>query len=197
MSKKTIIALTGGIGSGKTTVAQLFLLNNIPIYCADERSKQLVERKNSIINSLKNLLGEDIYINSSLNKKMLSTLIFNNQELLSKVNNIIHPEVKTDFLNWVNNQTSKLIVIETAILFESKFNELVDFIINISCPLEERIERCMKRDKVSREIVEARIKNQLSDKERENLSNFTIINDNHHSVIEQVKNIISVIENKC
>ena len=194
MKNKVIIAITGGIGSGKTTVAQLLSLSEIPVYYADEKSKSLVNNENAIIQPLKELLGEDIYIDNTLDKKKLSSLIFNNKELLSKVNNIIHPEVKKDFLRWVDKQASKFVAIETAILFESKFDELVDVIISITCPIEVRIQRCMKRDNISRDIVEARINNQMSDDEREKLSDYIIINDNQHSVIKQVNKIITTIE---
>lgn len=196
MSKKTIIALTGGIGSGKTTVAKIFSLLDIPVYNADEKSKRLVDTESEIIRNLKDLFSEEIYINSTLNKKMLADHIFNNEDLLKQVNNIIHPQVKKDFIHWVGLQDSQFVLIETAILFESKFNEIVDLIISINSPIEDRIQRCVNRDHISREAIEARIKNQISDKVRNEASDYIIINDNQHSVIEQVHQILKQIKDK-
>jgi len=192
-TKNIIFAITGGIGSGKSTIAQLILLQGIPVYFADIRSKYLVDNNNEIIISLKNLLGNHIYENNTLNKKMLTEYIFNDKNLLLTFNNIIHPVVQKDFIEWVSKQHTKIIAIETAILFESKFDDLVDIIVNVTSPVEQRILRCMKRDNVSREIIQARINNQLSDEERNKRSTYSVVNDNHHSVISQVNKIISDI----
>lgn len=191
--KPIILAITGGIGSGKTTVAQLLKLDGVPVYLADDRSKLLVDSSNTIKDSLKQIFGESIYKNGKLDKKLFAQQIFGDPELLQTANRIIHPEVKKDFINWAERQNSKFVVLETAILFESKFDSLADVIINIHCPLDQRVKRSMKRDNVSKETIRKRIENQMSDDDRKKLSTYTVINDNHHSVINQLNQILQNI----
>lgn len=185
------LGITGGIGSGKSTVSQIFATLGIPVYIADIESKRLTDTSPIIKYKLTKLFGEDLYPNNRLDKKKLASLIFNNEEYLDKVNKIIHPEVAKDYQDWVTkHKKSNIVAKEAAILFESGFNKFVDKTIMVYTPLEMRIERTMKRDNVNRENVLNRIKNQMPDEEKAKLSDFIIVNDNSRSLIEQVLTIL-------
>lgn len=185
------LGITGGIGSGKSTVSQIFATLGIPVYIADIESKRLTDTSPVIKEKLIALFGSDLYPNNKLDKNKLASLIFNNKEYLEKVNAIIHPEVAKDFQNWViKHKNYNIVAKEAAILFESGFNKFVDKTVIVYTPLEMRIERTMKRDNANRESVMNRIKNQMPDEEKAKLSDFVIVNDNSQSLIDQVLKII-------
>lgn len=194
------LGLTGGIGSGKTTVTSIFKLLNIPIYIADVASKRLVATSPIIKNELIKLYGEDLFGKNGLNKQMLAQIIFSDKEELDRVNKIIHPLVEKDFYEWralQKQKKHKFVIHEAAILFESGFNKIVDKTILVYSPLELRIERCMKRDNISREEVLKRINNQWSDEKKLELCDFVIYNEDSQSLIKQVCHLIkNLVENK-
>lgn len=193
----TILGITGGIGSGKSTVSELFHICGIPVYTADDESKKLVATSPVIREKLIAMFGEDLYKDGILNKALLASYIFTDSEKLNKVNAIIHPEVEKHFENWVANHSgNKIVAHEAAILFESGFNRLVDKVVMVYAPLEIRMDRVMQRDNTSRELVEARINNQMSDEEKAKLSDFVIVNDGTCSLIEQVLKVLQQIKNK-
>lgn len=185
------LGLTGGIGSGKSTVAQLFELLNIPVYCADIESKKLTATSPEIKTKLIDVFGEEIYKDGELNKPLLASHIFNDKEKLEIVNNIIHPEVVKDFEKWVDkHSTYPIVAHEAAILFESGLNKIMDKVVLVYAPLETRVERVMKRDKVSREMVIQRMNNQMSEEDKLKLSDFVIVNDDSQSLISQTLDIL-------
>lgn len=194
------LGLTGGIGSGKTTVTSIFKLLNIPIYIADVASKRLVATSPIIKNELIKLYGEDLFGKNGLNKQMLAQIIFSDKEELDRVNKIIHPLVEKDFYEWralQKQKKHKFVIHEAAILFESGFNKIVDKAILVYSPLELRIERCMKRDNISHEEVLKRINNQWSDEKKLELCDFVIYNEDSQSLIKQVCHLIkNLVENK-
>ncbi|MDU1890703.1 MAG: dephospho-CoA kinase [Dysgonomonas sp.] len=191
------LGITGGIGSGKSTVSELFILCGVPVYIADIESKKLVTTSPIIRKQLIDLFGEDLYTNGILNKALLASYIFNDKSKLDKVNTIIHPEVEKDFSEWASINNKNIIVAqEAAILFESGFNKLMDKVVMVYTPLEMRIERAMKRDNASRDKILERINNQMPDEEKAKLSDFVIVNDNKHSLIEQVLDIINQLKVK-
>lgn len=186
------IGITGGIGSGKSTITNILSVLKIPVYIADAESKRLTETSPTIKEKLIHMFGADMYKNECLDKKLLASYIFNDKEKLEQVNSIIHPEVEQDFRNWVQkNKKSPIIAKEAAILFESGFDKFVDKTIMVYTPLETRIERTMHRDNCNRETVLARIKNQMPDEEKAKLSDFVVVNDNSSSLIEQILNILA------
>ncbi|MBB4035836.1 dephospho-CoA kinase [Dysgonomonas hofstadii] len=186
-----ILGITGGIGSGKSTVSQLFELCGVPVYIADNESKRLVATSPVIRKKLTGLFGEELYEGGVLNKALLASHIFNDKQKLETVNAIIHPVVAEDFNEWLKHHKEKDIVAhEAAILFESGFNKLMNKVVMVYTPLEIRIERTMARDNTSREKVQERIQNQMPDEEKAELSDFIIVNDGTYSLIEQVTNII-------
>ncbi|MFV0536959.1 MAG: dephospho-CoA kinase [Dysgonomonas sp.] len=192
------LGITGGIGSGKSTVSEIFSLCGVPVYIADVESKRLVSTSPLIKEKLIVLFGEDLYKNNVLDKALLASHIFNNKDKLEKVNAIIHPEVKKDYERWLDkNKHHKIVAQEAAILFESGFNKLMDKVVMVYTPLELRIQRTMVRDNVSYEKVLERIQNQMPDEEKVKLSDFVIVNDGAGSLIEQVQNVIQQLENSC
>lgn len=180
------IGLTGGIGSGKTVVAELFRVLGVPVYIADTESKQLTNRSPQIRNKLIDMYGESLYVDGEVDRKRLASIIFNDPEQLKQVNGIIHPVVNRHFLEWADSRKTSLCVIETAILFESGFDRSVDLSLMVYAPLELRIERALKRDKASREDIIRRINNQLSDEEKKNRADYVIYNDGRLPLIPQL-----------
>lgn len=177
MAKKVkIVGLTGGIGSGKTTVAKMFASFGIPIYNSDEEAKKLVQTSETIRKQLILLLGEETFKNGKLDRKFMADKIFSDKQLLQKVNAIIHPEVGEHFQKWALSQQSSYVIKEAAILFESESNKLCDVVIMVTAPEKKRIKRVMDRDGVSEMEVRARMDNQWSDARKIELSDYIIDN---------------------
>lgn len=191
------LGITGGIGSGKSTVSQLLELLGIPVYYADIESKRLTATSLTIKEKLIDVFGSEIYSKGELNKPLLASLIFNDKEKLKTVNGIIHPEVIKDFINWAEqHNTYPIIAHEAAILFESGLNIYMDKTVLVYTPLDIRIDRVMKRDNISKEKVLERINNQMSDDDKIKLSDYVIYNDNSHSLISQTVELLSSLNYK-
>jgi len=188
-----ILGITGGIGSGKSTISEIFSLCDVPVYIADVESKRLTNTSSVIRKKLIDLYGDDIYNNDGLlNKIKLASIIFGNKEELEKVNSIIHPEVKKNLCEWiVENDKSSIVAYESAIMFESGFHSLTDKIITVYTPLEIRIDRIIKRDNSSREKALERIHSQMADEEKVKLSDYVVVNDDTQSLIQQVLDILN------
>jgi len=185
-----IIGLTGGIGSGKTTVAKLFMEFGIPVYIADDEAKKLTDLP-EIITQIENTFGSVVFENGKINRQKLAAIVFNDAESLIKLNAIIHPAVKTHFENWVSQHSDFPIIIkEAAILFESGSYLDCDLIITVTAPLEIRLERVLKRDKTTRENILKRIQNQWTDEQRISKSDFIIENSDFESTKKQVKDLL-------
>lgn len=181
------IGITGGIGSGKTTVCNIFELLNIPVYNADLKAKQLMVSDKKLIESIKGLLGNESYSKEGkLNRSYIANIVFNNKKKLSKLNVLVHPAVKIDFDKWAMNQESKYVLKEAALLFEAGSYRDLDFNILVSAPLEVRILRVMKRDNTDRQSIIARVNNQMPEEDKIKLSDFYINNDGQHSLIAQI-----------
>ena len=193
-----IIGITGGIGSGKTTVANFFSqFKNVVIYIADEEAKKLMHTSLVIKAKLINEFGEECFKDKELNRPFLSKIVFNNIEKLVILNGIVHPEVRKHFQNFVNqNKDKAYIVYENAILFESKSNVFCDFIIAVFVPLEERIYRVSKRDKISRTAVLNRINNQWLEDKKLLQSNYIIFNNSTEETKKQVNRIHNILTKK-
>jgi len=173
-----IIGLTGGIGSGKTTVANFFKTLGVPIYIADTEAKAIMNRSKIIKRKLIKLFGEQAYIDDKLNKPFVASQIFSNQDLLQQMNAIVHPKVAKHFANWVKKQSTAYVISEAAILFENGSYKKYDYIITVVAPKEVRLKRVLKRDNSSKEKVEAIMNNQWSDNQKIELSDFVINNTN-------------------
>jgi dephospho-CoA kinase len=193
----TTIGLTGGIGSGKSTVSRLLETMEIPVYVADTESKKLVNTLPHIKEQLTAAFGPQLYSNGEVDKALLASLIFGNKENLQYANSVIHPAVFEDFRQWAERHTGvSFVVVESAILFDSGFNKTVDVTVNVSAPLEIRIRRVEKRDRALRETVEARLNSQISEEERNRLSDYVILNDETCALIPQVENLLNLLNMK-
>ena len=186
-----IVGLTGGIGSGKTTVADMFATLGIPVYNSDIEAKKLTNSSEAIRQELIFLLGEETYKDGILDRKFLAGKIFNDKELLQKVNAIIHPKVAEHFKKWVAKQDSAYVLKEAAILYESGGDAQCDLVIVVTASKKERIRRVMERDHVSQKEVEARMRNQWSDAKKIKLADFVIYNDILQETKKQVESIHS------
>lgn len=173
-----VVGLTGGIGSGKTTVAKMFEEFGVPVYIADVEAKLLMNRSKIIKRKLKQLLGNEAYIDEKLNRPYIASKIFNDKELLQKMNAIVHPKVASHFKRWIKKQSAPYIIKEVAILFENGSYKDCDYTITVTASKEEKIERVIKRDNSSKEKVIAIMNNQWSDVQRIELSDFVIKNQN-------------------
>jgi dephospho-CoA kinase len=195
------VGLTGGIGSGKSSIAREFKNLGIPIFIADDVSKHLLATDIQVIESVKILIGEESYYKDEKgslvpDKKHIASKVFNNLILLESLNKILHPAVRLYFKKWLLLQNSPYIIYEAAILFESNGHVLCDYIISVNAGIEERIKRVMQRDHVKREEVESRIHNQWSDAQRIELSDFVIINKDFQKMSLFVRSIHEVLLKK-
>ena len=184
-----IIGLTGGIGSGKSTVLELFKILGVKTYSADESAKKLVNTDPYLINLIKSSFGENIYDKGQLNYKKLSDIVFEDKEKLKLLNSIIHPAVAKDFKLFLNSNNEDYIVKEAAIIFETKSENNYDKIIFIQSPLEIRIERVINRDNISREEVMKRINNQLDENLIIDKCDYVISNENKEDLEDKVLSI--------
>jgi len=185
-----IIGLTGGIGSGKTTVAQFFSDFGIPVYIADEEARKITESP-EILAKIKAVFGNGIFENDTLSRQKLAAIVFSEPEKLKQLNAIIHPAVKKHFDFWVESHANERFVIkEAAILFESGSYLDCDIIITVTAPLQIRIERVMKRDKTTHESILNRINNQWTDKKRISKSDYVIDNSDLTSAKKQVSDLL-------
>ena len=191
-----IVGLTGGIGSGKTTVAKMFEVLGVPVYVSDIEAKKLMVTSSAIIKSVTALFGDEAYIDGQLNRSLIADKAFNNPDVLAELNGIVHPVVGQHFNAWVARQEAPYVIKEAAILFESGGHATCDFVITVTAPIEERIKRVRQRDKVSEKQVNDRINNQMSDKEKIAKSDFVINNIDRRETQQQVIEINSIILNK-
>lgn len=193
------LGITGGIGSGKSYLSHLLKEQDIPVYDTDQEAKRLMITDGIIRKSLINLLGTSVYQNDTLNKTLLSEYIFSNENHTRRINAIVHPRVKSDFLQWASNLSQKgkkIIALESAILFESGFDNAVDYTITVSAPINLRIQRTIQRDQTTEVQVRRRIQAQMTEEERNKRANFIIINDEKHDLYSQMSNILSLIKRK-
>lgn len=177
MSQK-LVALSGGIGSGKTCIAKIFAALGVPVYNSDERAKQLMQTAETIRTQLIALFGKELYKENELQKQLLAQYIFTNDELRQKVNAIVHPAVIEDYKTWSAQHNTAYTIMETALLFENDLHKQFDGTIYVTAPLETRIARVMKRDNCERADVEKRIKMQHNDIICMQKSDFVIENNN-------------------
>ncbi|SHL82996.1 dephospho-CoA kinase [Flavobacterium saccharophilum] len=191
-----VIGLTGGIGSGKTTIANYFAELGVPVYIADDGAR-VVMQLDHVIKEVKDVFGESVFENDVLNRAKLAEIVFNDKEKLAKLNAIVHPAVKKDFEVWLlQHKNYDYIIYEAAILFESGRYKECDYIITVTAPEEIRIERVLKRDNTTPAQVLSRIKMQWKDEDRISRSNFVINNVNLKIAKEEVVKILKILDIK-
>jgi dephospho-CoA kinase len=187
------IGITGGIGSGKSTICKVLSSLNIPIYYADERAKKIYEIDPEVKKLVKESFDEVFNENGEIVLKKLGEIVFADPIKLKLLESIVHPAVKKDYINWRNrmkNENFSIIAKEAALMFESGSYKELDYVITISAPLALRWERVKKRSNINEQDFNGRIANQWSDEKRRNLANFEIINDEKHPIIPQIADII-------
>ncbi|MBU2996039.1 dephospho-CoA kinase [Cellulophaga baltica] len=184
-----IVGLTGGIGSGKSTVAKMFAALNVPVYNSDREAKYLMVNSKPLRKEIQALLGKEAYIKKKLNRKYIASKVFANPELLAKLNAIVHPAVREHFLAWVLKQNTPYVLQETAVIFENMSQDNYDAIVLVTAPEFTRIERVISRDEMTEEKVRERINNQMSDSETTKLSDYVIVNLDLKETSEKVKEI--------
>ena len=193
------IAITGGIGSGKSYISHILQEYGIPIYNTDDEAKRLMVSDEGIRRDLVALLGEEVYVQGTLNKSLLASYLFADAENASRINGIVHPRVKLDFCRWLEQHTDKEIVgMECAILFEAGFDDAVDAVVMVYAPEALRVERAMKRDHATEAQIRARIAAQLDDEEKRKRADYVIYTDGSIPLDSQLSTLIAQLklENK-
>lgn len=194
---KKLIGITGGIGSGKSIVCKIFQTLEIPVFNADETAKKLVENNSKLKTEIIQLLGNESYIEDKYNTKFVASKVFNNVELLQKLNGLIHPKVRQTALNWVEKQKkAPFYLYEAALMKAAGEGNNFNKVILVHSPLALRIERIKARDNRTEQEILAIINKQISDEERQKIADFTIENDEKNSLIEQVLNIHKELVNE-
>lgn len=183
------IGLTGGIGSGKSFVAERFAANGVPCYNCDERAKLLYDTDN-IKRLVTNRYGAEAYSGGKLNRQFLAERIFADKAELEWIESIIHPAVRADFEAWRNSQTTGMVAVESAILFEGGLHDLCNAVVAVVAPLDVRIARVMRRDNTTRELVEQRIANQRDDAYFRSHADYVIVNDGATDIDIEIKKLI-------
>jgi dephospho-CoA kinase len=180
------IGLTGGIGSGKSTVAGIFEVLGIPVYYADQETKRLMNEDKELKTAIIRHFGEESYSDGLLNRRWLATAVFNDPIKLELLNSLTHPATIADANHWIQQQNAPYIVKEAALIFESGSAEYLDRIIGVYAPAPLRIKRAMDRDHISREEVQKRMNRQIDEDIKMKLCDFVLRNDEQHMLIPQV-----------
>lgn len=184
------VGLTGGIGSGKSTVAGIFNSLGIPVYNSDIQARLLMEQDPTLVNKIKDLLGDEAYTpQGKLNRKWVASKVFADKMLLNQLNHLVHPAVLDDCNKWMVLQNAPYVIKESALLPETLSAQPVDFVIVVSAPIKLRIERVMERDQLSSSEVKARMKNQNTSKTFNDCADFIVYNDGKRPCIPQVLRI--------
>ncbi|WP_282055085.1 dephospho-CoA kinase [Maribacter luteus] len=188
-----IVALTGGIGSGKTTVANMFKNLDVPVYDSDKEAKNLMMSSKKLRKDIKALLGDLAYKDKTLNREYIAKKVFKDKGLLKQLNEIVHPAVRKDFLKWAKKQGAAYVIQESAIVFENKQEDFYDKIILVTAPQEIRLERVIERDNVSKSKIMDRMGNQLDDEDKIKMSDYVIDNitlDETRSKVKEVHGLL-------
>jgi dephospho-CoA kinase len=180
------IGLTGGIGSGKTTVAKIFELLGIPVYYADDAAKRIMNEDEELKTAIQKQFGKDAYDNEGLNRTFLSTRVFTDHAQIEILNSLVHPATIRDAAKWMSQQKTSYTIKEAALIFESGSAEHLDYVIGVYAPTQLRIKRAMERNHLSHEEVTQRINKQLDENIKMKLCDFVIYNDEQHLLITQV-----------
>lgn len=193
------VGVTGGIGSGKTTACLVFKALGVPVYDSDSNAKRLMTSDPELIEGIKQLLGEDAYVDGELNRGYVADMIFNNKRLLKEMNATVHPAVIRDFVRWserLQEEGLPYIIQENAILFEGGFDKTLDVVVAVSAPVEERVQRTAERDSVEHHKVRERMDNQMSDREKRERAHYVIDNSEGVEMLPQILELHKVLLEK-
>jgi len=192
------VGITGGMGSGKSTVCNILKNLGVPVFSSDDVGKMLLNNDDYLKSQIKKKFDSDMYTSSgTIDREQMARLVFNNPDELKKLNELVHPRVKAEFDSWCKkNEKKPYVVKEAAILFETDQHKELDKMVTVFCPKEERIRRIIKRDEVTKESVEKRMLHQYSDAERNALADFIIMNDGNEELLPQVKELHELLLNE-
>jgi dephospho-CoA kinase len=190
------VGVTGGIGSGKSTVCNLFKCLEVPVFNADETGRRLLAEDKNVIQQVQSIFGKEIMMNGKPDRKKIAEIVFIAPEKLTQLNAIIHPAVRKNFNEWAEVQTSPYVIDEAAILFETGIYKQLDLTILVTAPDQLRIRRVMQRDSIDEASVRNRMKNQWSDEDKVKLANFVIINDDINPLLPRLMEIHNEIISK-
>jgi dephospho-CoA kinase len=190
------IGLTGGIGSGKTTVAQIFEVLAIPVYYADQAAKELMNHDPDLKKEITSAFGKEVYKEGMLDRAFLGEIVFTDSEKLARLNSIVHPATLKDASSWMQNQKTPYAIKEAALIFEAGLENFFDFIIGVSAPQNLRLERVMNRDPISSENILQRMEHQMDESEKIKRCDFIIVNDGNQPLIPQVLKIHQILLSK-
>jgi dephospho-CoA kinase len=189
MKPRFKLGITGGIGSGKTSVCKVFEVLGIGVFSADIEAQRIMNNDMVIIRGINSIAGKDMYNDGSLNRTELASIVFNDKDILMKVNSLVHPAVFENFSRWTLTQSSPYVIMEAAILFESGGSQFMDRIATVAAPVEQRIERIIQRNKLSRDQVMNRMRNQMDDQEKIKRSDYIIQNSENDMIIPSILKI--------
>ena len=190
------IAVTGNIGCGKTTICQMMENEGVPVYYSDIHAKQLMNQNESLIDSIKERFGKESYYDGMLNRKWIASIVFDDATALNDLNNLVHPVVQKDYLNWLSQQTKDIVAYESAILIEHGNQGNFDFVILVQCPEKIRSVRIQKRDGLTLDEVQARTRFQLQEVEKIKYADYLIENTSLEEAKQQLSTVISSIRKK-
>ena len=190
------VGITGGIGGGKSTVSKIVTLFGYPVYDSDEQARMLMVNSETLVAQIKQLLGNDVYVNGQLDRRKIASKVFSNQRLLNHLEQIVHPAVQKHFNAWCLVQNTPIVFKEAAILFESGGDKFLDYVICVTADEQTRKARVIKRDNMPHDEVNKRMDKQWTDQQKIDRSDFVIYADDEHSVIRQVKDVLSLLEAK-
>jgi dephospho-CoA kinase len=188
--KQLKVGITGGIGTGKSTVAKILVALGYPVYFSDDRAKWLMENNQQLVVELTRLMGNETYIAGKLNRSFIAKKLFSSPALKEKINALVHPVVRADFKLWVENQTQSIVFQESALLVETGAVQLFDALIVVTAPLEDRVKRIQKRDGLNTSEIERRFANQFSDEEKIKVADCVLINDERSPLLNQVLTVL-------
>jgi dephospho-CoA kinase len=183
------IGVTGGIGSGKTSVCRVFNVLGIPVFSADSEAKRIMDSDPLVMDKVRRIAGKDVYSRGFLDRSELASIIFNDEKRLGEINKLVHPVIFTNFRKWAESSQAPYVIMEAAILFESNASESVDKIITVIAPLEERIERVTRRNLLDRDQVLERVRNQIDDQYKIKHSDWVINNSENEMIIPAILKI--------
>tara|TARA_B000000475_G_scaffold271956_1_gene271259 strand:- start:810 stop:1394 length:585 start_codon:yes stop_codon:yes gene_type:complete len=189
------VGLTGGIGSGKTTVANIFKQLGVPIYFSDDRAKYLMLHNQFLRESLISLFGDKVVVNGLLNRSYIASKVFSNPKELIKLNTLVHPFVQKDFDDWSASQCSVYVIKEAAILFETGANKLLDKVVLVESPKDLKVSRVMLRDRITKEEVLMRMSKQWPDDQKRTYADYIIYNDEENPLINEILKLHSIFSN--
>jgi dephospho-CoA kinase len=194
--KQLKIGITGGIGTGKSTVSKILIALGYPVYFSDDRAKWLMENNQQLVAELTRLIGDETYIAGKLNRSVIAEKLFSNSQLKDKINELVHPVVRNDFNDWADTQQARLLFQESALLVETGAYQLFDALIVVTAPLDQRIKRIQKRDGISINEINMRLTNQLAESEKIAVADYVISNDDHLPIVFQTQKIVGELLKK-